>query len=652
MRSWSVGLFTALLSLAGPDAATASGVAVPEVGAETAPPTIPVEAFTAPAGLADAELSATGAAFAYLRVEDGKAILKVHSSDDLRALSAVDLGSADDVNWFRWAGDDTLLVSVMLEQENNRYHARFSRLMAFDVPRQTLRYVGLKQGIVGDDVIHVDRAGRYFLLSVRRDQTASPEVWRVSLDQGEGAEPERVQEKTRGVDRWWADNAGVVRLGMRFSEYGSARIWYRSGPGEPFRRITRVSAGSDAWSYWREPSFRAGSDLGYVMASGDGGRRVLREIDYRTGELGRVVYEHAEWDLDRAVYDASGRLLGVVYTDDEPRTHWFDGELRALQQRLQQVLPGSNVRMIDLAGTDRMLVRQSGPADPGGLYVFTPGEGRLDLVGNIRPQIDIRHLAPSSAHSFTARDGTEIRAYLTLPRGSGRERLPLIVMPHGGPFGVRDALVYSDWVQLLANRGYAVLQPNFRGSSGRGEAFEALGAGQIGGAMQDDLDDAMDWAVEAGFADPARVCLVGASYGGYAALWGVIRNPERYRCAASYSGVTDWEDMLRHDRRFLHRSTYSQWRERVRGEEDFDEDAISPARQVRRLSRPVFLAQGRHDKVVPLRQFTLMVDAAKDAGVALETLVLDDTHHLEDPENEAEFLSALLDFLHRHNPAD
>jgi dipeptidyl aminopeptidase/acylaminoacyl peptidase len=110
--------------------------------------------------------------------------------------------------------------------------------------------------------------------------------------------------------------------------------------------------------------------------------------------------------------------------------------------------------------------------------------------------------------------------------------------------------------------------------------------------------------------------------------------------------------MLRHDRRFLHRSTYSQWRERVRGEEDFDEDAISPARQVRRLSRPVFLAQGRHDKVVPLRQFTLMVDAAKDAGVALETLVLDDTHHLEDPENEAEFLSALLDFLHRHNPAD
>jgi hypothetical protein len=198
MRSWSVGLFTALLSLAGPDAATASGVAVPEAGAETAPPTIPVEAFTAPAGLADAELSATGAAFAYVRVEDGKAILKVHSSDDLRALSAVDLGSADDVNWFRWAGDDTLLVSVMLEQENNRYHARFSRLMAFDVPRQTLRYVGLKQGIVGDDVIHVDRAGRYFLLSVRRDQAASPEVWRVSLDQGEGAEPERVQEKTPG----------------------------------------------------------------------------------------------------------------------------------------------------------------------------------------------------------------------------------------------------------------------------------------------------------------------------------------------------------------------------------------------------------------------------------------------------------------------
>ncbi|OYU73496.1 MAG: hypothetical protein CFE45_37170, partial [Burkholderiales bacterium PBB5] len=188
----------------------------------------------------------------------------------------------------------------------------------------------------------------------------------------------------------------------------------------------------------------------------------------------------------------------------------------------------------------RMLVAAGNEADPGVLYLYEPGAKSLKELAQWRPELDFTQLAQPKPMRYTARDGTVIRGYLTLPRGRDPKGLPLVIMPHGGPFGVRDKLQYNDEVQLLANRGYAVIQPNFRGSGGYGEDFFALGEGQVGRGMQDDIDDAMDWAVAQGIADAKRVCVVGGSYGGYAALWAVLRNPERYVCAASWAGVTDW----------------------------------------------------------------------------------------------------------------
>ncbi len=256
---------------------------------------------------------------------------------------------------------------------------------------------------------------------------------------------------------------------------------------------------------------------------------------------------------------------------------------------------------------------------------------------------------------YSARDGTRIRAYLTLPRGREAKDLPLIVLPHGGPYGIRDTLEYSDEVQLLANRGYAVLQPNYRGSGGFGKSFEDLGKGQIGRQMQDDLDDAMDWAVTEGIADPARVCLVGASYGGYAALWGVIRNPERYRCAASFAGVTDFDKQLSYDADFLSRKGRRAWRERVRGEaEAFDLDTVSPARQAARLTRPILVVHGRKDNRVPFEQFEIMRNAVQKAGVSgAEFVELKDAGHgFTNAADETAWFDALIGFLAKNNPPD
>ena len=254
---------------------------------------------------------------------------------------------------------------------------------------------------------------------------------------------------------------------------------------------------------------------------------------------------------------------------------------------------------------------------------------------------------------YAARDGLPIPGYLTLPPGREAKGLPLVVMPHGGPHA-RDAWDFHPWVQFFANRGYAVLQPNFRGSTGYGKAFIERGYGQWGRAMQDDVDDGVDWLVKSGRVDPKRVCVVGASYGGYAALWGAIRNPERYRCAISVAGVTDLRGMLRHDRRsFSAPRYYREWEVKVRGTEKIDFDAVSPLAQAARLKIPVLIAHGDKDDNVPPDQGRRMVEALKRAGhPALESVFYPaEGHSFEQRGTKEDLFRRMEGFLAKHNPA-
>ncbi|HSJ78741.1 MAG TPA: alpha/beta fold hydrolase, partial [Erythrobacter sp.] len=300
-----------------------------------------------------------------------------------------------------------------------------------------------------------------------------------------------------------------------------------------------------------------------------------------------------------------------------------------------------------------MLVWAGDESDPGVLYFYDAEAQSMKVVMQYRPKLDFNALARPVPMTYRARDGTAIRGYLTLPKGRVPQGLPLIIMPHGGPFGIRDSLRFDDEVQLLANRGYAVLQPNFRGSGGYGNAFYDLGNGQVGRGMQDDLDDAMDWAVREGIADPARVCVVGGSYGGYAALWSVLRNPDRYRCAASWAGVTDWDRMLRYDRRVLTRSAGKRWTARIEGDDGLDLKEVSPFRRAGSLTRPVLLAHGTADDNVPFDQFEAMQKAAQKSGAPLTTLIINgEGHSFSSAKSEQQWYDALDTFLAKHNPAD
>ena len=651
-------LLIGLLLFSHPVLGQKAAVPISEMAAETEsklPELLPTSAFASRNSMFNAKLSPDGGKFALQKVADGRTLVMIFDAQTRERIQVLDIGKGGTMHWFRWAGSDKLLFSVRNYRQLLFFILPASKLMMHDLNTSETSFVGLEeQGFEGDDVLYVEPSGEFLLLSLSEKTFADPSVYKFLLD-GSGEESsEMVQKRTRGISEWWADNQGVVRLGMKRNGRRKVSFFYRSRADEKLERIVKLRRDADDFDNWDVLSIRAGSDTGYALVKDDRGLDVLREFDYKTGLPGEVIYRNDQWGLEGALIEEDGILRGATFTSDFPETHWIDPEMAQLQDRLELALGGGVVRILSRAGMQRMLVWHGGANDPGVLYVFTPGENRLETFGEFRPDVDFKQLAEPRSIRYQARDGTEIPAYLTLPRGRDPKNLPLIILPHGGPYGIRDTLYYNDEVQLLANRGYAVLQPNYRGSGGYGKAYEDLGYGEIGRAMQDDLDDAMDWAVEQGYADPNRVCMVGGSYGGYASLWAVIRNPERYRCAASWAGVTDFETQLKFDRDFFDRRSSKRWERRIEGEErGFDLDDVSPAQQAHRLTRPVLLAHGKDDRTVPFGQYTAMREAAEKANVPLEKLEIEDEGHgFSKRSNEQKWYDTLTAFLAKHNPSD
>lgn len=641
----------AALALAGA-VPVAADDAAPVAALEARPALIPVERFADRPLFSSVNIAPDGRHIAVKTTAAGEGILAVLDLDTRKAIARVKLGGELGYNWHKWAGPNVLLVSVAQTQQLFGEETRVTRLIALNIANGQQWLIGPDaMGPEGDDLLHVAKDGSSVLLAFQKTVYDWPSVHRISLtdpkDRGK-----QVQGAVDGIWEWYADDEGVVRLGTGWSS-GKMRVTYRKAEGERFREIARI--GEDDEDALRDVQRIIGnSDEAYILDKAADGRTVLVRYDLAKREALETIYRNDDWDLSSAFLDENGKPIAVDFTDDRDRRIWLEPETAALQRKFEQALKADEVWIGSRAdGGTRMLVTAGGETDPGVLYLYDAGKKSLDELGQYRPQLDIALLARPEPMSYSARDGTKISGLLTLPRGRAAKGLPLIVLPHGGPYGIRDKLEYSDEVQFLANRGYAVLQPNYRGSGGYGDRFSELGAGQIGRAMQDDIDDAMDWAVGQGIADKGRVCVIGSSYGGYAAMWAAIRNPERYRCAASFAGVSDWKRILKYDAKFFSRAGAKKWKSRVTGADKFDLDTVAPARAIERLKVPLLVAHGRKDANVPFSQFKLVEEAARKANVGIETLVFDDEGHgFEKAENEARWYAALEAFLAKHNPAD
>ncbi|MES1194387.1 MAG: alpha/beta fold hydrolase, partial [Opitutus sp.] len=257
-------------------------------------------------------------------------------------------------------------------------------------------------------------------------------------------------------------------------------------------------------------------------------------------------------------------LLGVRYVTEGPNQYWFDPALVGLQRTIDGLHPDLTNLIVSMDRSEqRMLVLSYSDREPGFYSLVDLASKKVSPLGQRMPWIKPEQLAPMFPIKCQARDGLPLHGYLTLPPGAGQKNLPLVMLVHGGPW-VRDVWGFDPIVQFLANRGYAVLQINYRGSIGYGVDFAAQGKGQVGGAIQDDITDAVRWAIGAGFADPKRIAIMGASYGGYSTLFALAKTPELYRCGIDIAGVTDWPDLLEeHNKDGEYKIAYAYWEKRM-----------------------------------------------------------------------------------------
>lgn len=599
----------------------------------------------------DAKLSPDGTRVLYRRRADGEEQVAYRVIGEQRSFG-FSVPEQVDLNWSRWAGNNFILVSVGRSTTFMGEEAYKSLLLLHDITSGTTSIISRKgQGLEGDDVLFVDPDGRYLLLSIQRTIYDYPSVFRVSLPDGKMTEIVKPREP---VWEWYADDSGIVRAGIGW-ESRRMKFFYRRTADESFAMIGAVKAGDDD-AFFDIAKVVSGSDEGYVLSDEKTGRQALYKFNYRTREIGDLVYGNDQYDIDDYWLNPGGtKLEGVSFTDDRDRVEWFDADSKALQAQIDRAVPNLQAWVTSRSrDNQRLLILGTAPDDPGVYFLLDRKTREMAILAARQAGVPPEMLAETKAVRYKARDGKEIPAYLTLPKGRAAKDLPLIIYPHGGPYGVRDKLEYDPQVQLLANRGYAVLQPNYRGSGGYGTSFGDAGIGQIGRAMQDDLDDGMDWLVGQGIADKARVCVVGASYGGYAAMWAVIRNPERYRCAASFAGVADWASMLKYDRRYLTKQANARWQSRVTGDGELNLEAVSPTPQAARLTRPLLIAHGEDDSNVPVSQSKKLVAALKKAGNGNFDFVTyaGEGHGFSDPANQKDWLDRLDAFLAKYNPAE
>lgn len=448
------------------------------------------------------------------------------------------------------------------------------------------------------------------------------------------------------------DDQGMLRAATTidttfWTERTTIRQWYRPDAQAEWQLLQESKVTEDYWRPLYVPK-----DRDSIVVQSRTGRDTWAIMRYDTRQRAEVelMAGHPREDIVFASGLGNEVFQRVVTSGLKRQTHWFDEGWAVVQATLDKAFPGRNNEVLSGDPRRRVLVQSSSDVDPGRWYVLDVPARTLKEVAQSLPRLGSEKMRPMQTLRYAARDGLSIPAYLTLPDSQGPH--PLIVLIHGGP-AARDRWAWDAEVQLLAQHGYAVLQPQFRGSTGFGAAFERAGLGQWGLAMQDDVTDGVRHLVEQGVADARRVCIYGASYGGYAALWGLVKTPELYRCGISFAGVSDLDEFLsgRSDinRNPALRESFM-FRLNAGDSRKPDFAAVSPLKQVARIKAPVLVVWGEQDRRVPPEQSERMVAALKANDKTYQwRSYRREGHGLVYVGNLREHYRELLDFLEQHN---
>jgi len=557
------------------------------------------------------------------------------------------------VNNIRWIGNDNITINLTVLQKVQDDDWYLSRVIALN--RNTSKMTKLLWELNGQntsDILWIPKDDSKEILMAGQDSIYSnrdnfwPTVYKVNVETGK---KKVVLRGKSGVLNWGADNNGNIRLGVGYNDrLKTSHIFYAKEGSKNFKTIDRANLGKDE-TIKLPLSFVPGSDNGLMFKEDANGKTGIAEVNLLTQQITDWALSGENGDIESVLTsDKTGNIIGYKTSESGDKTLWLNPKLAASQEFLNKAARKASAQIIDYSDDFKLvLAKISTPDNPGLLFVHDTGTNAIAQLAPINDAIGNKRLSKVKMIDYKARDGLDIEGVLTMPKGRTATNLPLIVMPHGGPWA-HDTVRYDYWAQFLANRGYVVLQPNFRGSTGYGKAFMLKGQGQMGLAMQDDISDAVSWAVEQGIADPKRVCIVGASYGGYAAMWGIVKDPDQYRCAISIAGVSHLRKEVNDFGNAIRKNLFqSQWKKMT---PNFS--AVSPIKAVDRIKVPLLLIHGQKDVTVGHKQSVLMEKEMRKAGKSVEMISLPlADHYFTREEDRLKLLQSMESFLEKHNPA-
>jgi dipeptidyl aminopeptidase/acylaminoacyl peptidase len=555
-----------------------------------------------------------------------------------------------------WPSNQKIIVSIEMPFLMSRgVRSRQSRLMVVDLDG-SIRYLGedwryQEYSQVQDDIVDwLPGDADHILIGYRRPDKAgiSVDAMRVNVNSGALSVAGR---GSRGIRDWHADHRGVPRVAVAYKRFSNERILYaRKRAGDRLEEMMRSAGigGEDSDIAFAGFSNRPGTI--YVFSNHENGRWAVYEFDLDTRKRGRKIFGHDRVDV-RGLLSShlNGTLWGVKYIMPEgPMTHWVDQSARIRWSQVEARFPGQIVEIENRDAFDRrMVIRTSSDVVPPAYHLYDSGTGRIDPLVQAHPKLEDVELAPMKPVEFNARDGLLIPGFVTRPTGAAGPTAAIILV-HGGPFA-QDEWGWDSEVQFLASRGFTVFQMNFRGSTGFGSAHKVAGYKEFGLAMQDDITDGTRWLIESGLADPDRIGIYGASYGGYASLQAAVKTPDLFRAAASFAGVTDLPTLLRDDGRYLF---FGAANDVLIGDSWDDSDyleAVSPARHADEIEIPVLLAHGTEDWRVHEKHLLKMESAIEKAGGEVESYrYAGEVHGFVDERNRIDFYQRLAAFFERH----
>lgn len=571
-----------------------------------------------------------------------------------------DIGDRTVASW-RWVGNDNVVVTMASRENIYGQRADVTRLIGYNVKTGKLTPLAWDKATgYASGILHIDHDAGKFLLE-RQSEAYGTERWQlpevVRVDVGTG-KYEVVQRPNPLVDSWIADGRGVIRAATGSDpDTGKDRLLYRSNASEQFRTVANEADKSFTGASIVPQIFLDEPDMAVALSNRDNYRRAYK-VNMKTMALGPVVFEKPGYDVENGLYAnwERNKLIGAGVIEEGDREYWFDADWREIQSNMDAQFGRGNAHLESRDRKDEKLIFFAGKSDqPGGYYLYDTTSGKLSLLGWVHPILEGASANPMATVVYTARDGVKIPAVVTMPRHrQGARNLPVVVLPHGGPFGVRqkEEFGFFPWHQALAEQGYVVIEPNYRGSGGYGKDFVLKGRAPdgYGKRMQDDLNDAVTWFAKQGTIDPKRACVMGWSYGGYAAARGAQRDADVWRCAIAGAGIYDFPMMTTWDR-----DRFGKFGAGFQATSN-DPIGISSARHPEGKWAPILIVAGLRDQRIPIEQSRTLISRLKGAGKREGT----DFRYIEQPQGThnlpyedvaTEFLEETHKWLERWNPA-